>query len=191
MRKLVLTVLAVSAYQPVMAADTELKTAPLVNESRKVSTQLIEQIGGELKGELERTGPLRAIIVCKYSAPEATSALSRRVGYRVTRVALRARNKAIGEPDAFEQKVLLDFEKRVAQGEKAETLEYSEIVNEPSGRHFRYLKAIPMAPICATCHGASVSDGIKAQLGAEYPYDTATNYRIGEIRGAVSVKRPI
>jgi hypothetical protein len=191
MRKLVLTVLAVSASQAVLAGDTEVKTAPLVSESRKVSTQLIEQIGGELKGELERTGPLRAIIVCKYSAPEATSALSRRIGYRVTRVALRARNKAIGEPDAFEQKVLLDFEKRVAQGEKAETLEHSEVVSEPSGRHFRYMKAIPMASICATCHGANLSNGIKAQLGAEYPYDTATNYRIGEIRGAVSVKRPI
>lgn len=191
MRKLVLTVLAVAASQVVLAGDTEVKTAALVSESRKVSTQLIEQIGGELKGELERTGPLRAIIVCKYSAPEATSALSRRVGYRVTRVALRARNKAIGEPDAFEQKALLDFEKRVAQGEKPESLEHSDVVNEPSGRYFRYLKAIPMAPICATCHGSSLSDGIKAQLGAEYPYDSATNYRIGEVRGAVSVKRPI
>ena len=146
---------------------------------------------GELIKELERTGPIRAIVVCKYSVPEITSNISRQTGMRVTRVSLRPRNRALGDPDPWEQKVLLDFEKRVSKGEKAETLEFSELVEEPLGKAFRYLKAIPMAQPCMACHGPSgqLSDGVRAQLAAEYPKDIAADYQVGQVRGGVSVKK--
>lgn len=168
-------------------ADEELRR--LTDEGRRMSGRIIEQIRGELMKELERTGPLRAIIVCKYSAPEITSALSRQHGMRITRVSLRPRNRATGEADAWEQQVLLDFEKRQARGDKPETLEHSEIVQEPAGRFFRYMKALPTAPVCATCHGSNLSEGVKAQLASEYPGDKGADYAVGSIRGAVSIKK--
>lgn len=163
----------------------------LVDESRLLSTQIVTQVRSELVKELERTGPLRAITVCKYSAPEITSNISRQTGMRVTRVSLRPRNKALGDPDAWEQKVLLDFEKRVAKGEKIEGLEYHELVDEPAGRYFRYMKAIAMMQACVTCHGqqTQLSEGVRAQLAAEYPLDKAIDYQVGQVRGAVSVKK--
>lgn len=163
----------------------------LVDESRVLSTQIVTQVRSELVKELERTGPLRAITVCKYSAPEITSNISRQTGMRVTRVSLRPRNKALGDPDAWEQKVLLDFEKRVAKGEKIEGLEYHELVDEPAGRYFRYMKAIAMMQACVTCHGqqTQLSEGVRAQLAAEYPLDKAIDYQVGQVRGAVSVKK--
>ena len=171
------------------AADDELRA--LVEESRRVSNQLLGQIKGELVKELERTGPIRAIAVCKYSVPEITSNISRQTGMRVTRVALKPRNRALAEPDVWEQKVLLDFEKRLANGERAETLEFFEKVDEPAGRAFRYMKAITMAQPCLACHGPvkNLSEGIRAQLAAEYPNDKAVEYEIGQLRGGVSVKK--
>ena len=173
------------------AADDDVR-ARYTDEARKAATQVMTQIRAELMREMERTGPIRSIIVCKYSAPEMTSAVSRQTGMRVTRVSLRPRNRALGEPDAWEQQALLDFEKRLAKGEKAEGLEASEVVAEPAGRFFRYMKAIPMAQPCLACHGpvASMSEGVKAQLAQEYPHDRAVNYELGQIRGGVSVKRP-
>jgi len=43
------------------------------------------------------------------------------------------------------------------------------------------------------CHGSAseISDKVKARLDAEYPHDPATGYRVGQIRGAVSIKRPL
>lgn len=111
---------------PSMAAEA---ARTLVDESRLLAIQIVTQVRGELVKELERTGPLRAITVCKYSVPEITSNMSRQTGMRVTRVSLRPRNKALGDPDAWEQKVLLDFEKRVTKGEKVEGLEYHEFVD--------------------------------------------------------------
>lgn len=172
-------------------ADEELKR--LTDDARKAALQLLTQIRGEVTKELERTGPIRAIVVCKYSAPELTSVLSRQTGMRVTRVALRTRNPALGEPDPWDQKTLLDFEKRLAGGEKIETLETAEIVSEPAGRMFRYAKAIPMGQPCLACHGpvSGISDAVKAQLATEYPHDKAVDFQVGQIRGAVSVKKPL
>lgn len=170
-------------------ADTGSKA--LLDESRAMATQIVGQIRGELVRELERTGPVRAITVCKYSVPEITSTISRQTGMRVTRVALRPRNRALGEADVWEQRVLLDFENRVAKGEKADTLEYYEIVDEPAGRAFRYMKALPMSQPCLFCHGPSsqLSEGVRALLAIEYPSDKAVEYSIGQVRGAVSVKK--
>lgn len=175
---------------PSMAAEV---VKLLVDESRQLANQIVTQVRGELVKELERTGPLRAITVCKYSVPEITSSMSRQTGMRITRVSLRPRNKALGDPDAWEQKVLLDFEKRVAKGEKIEGLEYHELVDEPAGRFFRYMKAIPMAQACMACHGPQnqLSEGVRAQLAAEYPLDKAIGYQVGQVRGAVSVKKPL
>lgn len=173
------------------AAQGEEALKAFADESRKVATQLMTQVRGELTKELERSGPIRAITVCKYSVPEITSNISRQTGMRVTRVALRPRNPALGEPDAWEQRVLLDFEKRLAKGEKVESLEYSEQVSEPLGNAFRYMKAIPVSPPCLACHGpaSQLSEGVRAHLAAEYPNDRAVEYSVGQVRGGVSVKK--
>lgn len=165
----------------------------MTEEARKVANQLLAQIRGELLKEMEHGGPLRSVIVCKYSVPEITSGLSRKFGMRVSRVTLKARNPSLGWPDPWEQGVLSEFDKRVARGEKAENLEFAEVVSEPQGKFLRYMKAIPTAQMCLTCHGPteSLTDAIKAQIASEYPFDKATGYSAGQVRGGVTVKRPL
>lgn len=173
------------------AADENVDT--LQSEARRAAMRLLEQIRGEISREIEQTGPIRAVTVCKYSAPEMSSSISRQTGMRVTRVSLRPRNRMLGEADVWEQKNLLDFEKRLAKGEKVESLEASQVVSEPTGRYYRYLKAIPMGQPCLACHGpvAGIPEGVKAQLAADYPHDRAVNYQQGQVRGAVSVKKSL
>lgn len=163
----------------------------LLDEARKVSDTLLQQVRGELVKALETSGPLRAIVACKYTVPEIASNVSRKTGWRVSRVSLKPRNQAVGMPDAWEQKVLLEFDNRIARGEKPETLEFGEMVSEPIGRSYRYMKALPMLPMCMNCHGSTdaMSDAVKAQLGTEYPFDRAVGYRVGQVRGAVTAQK--
>lgn len=165
----------------------------LTEESRKVADQLVQQIRGELVKSMEASGPARSMVVCKYNVPEISSAVSRRSGWKVSRVALKPRNPALGGADAWEQKVLADFEARSERGERAETLEHAEIVAEGRQQYFRYMKALTVAPLCLACHGPAeqLSPAVRAQLAAEYPHDRATGYRLGQVRGAVTVKRPL
>ena len=182
----------VLAALPVAATPEEPPRAAL-EEARKASTELVAGVRGELLKAIEASGPLRAIVVCKYTVPEISSSISRKYGARVTRVSLAPRNPALGWGDAWEQKVLMGFDDRVAKGEKADAMEQWEVVNEPSGRYLRYMRALPMQAACMHCHGPAdqISESIRAQLAHEYPHDKALGVALGRIRGGVTYKKPL
>ncbi len=159
--------------------------------SRAAAGQLTQQLGAELRKELAAGGPVQAISVCRSVAPEIAGKLSRQMGARVARVSLKTRNPLLGTPDAWEQQALADFDRRAAAGDKPEALEVHEVVAEPAGRYFRYLKAIPVQPLCLACHGApdAIAPEVKDRIAQEYPHDRALGYSPGQIRGAVTVKQ--
>jgi Protein of unknown function (DUF3365) len=162
-----------------------------LGESRSVAIALMQQLGAELKKEIAAGGPDAAIKVCTKIAPELATKLSIENGWRVTRVSLKTRNPLLGTADAWEQQALKDFDARAAAGDAADKLEFSEIVNEPNGRYFRYLKALPVQPLCLSCHGGTeqISESVKATLAQLYPHDRAIGYALGQVRGAISIKR--
>lgn len=174
------------------AAGDEVPRAGL-DEARKASVELVTGVRSELLKAIEASGPLRAIVVCKYTVPEIASAVSRKYGARVTRVSLTPRNPSLGWGDAWEQSVLMDFDDKVAKGEKAETLEYAEVTIEPSGKFLRYMKALPMQAVCSHCHGTpeQISEPIRSQIAHDYPHDRATGLALGKVRGAVTFKKPL
>ena len=176
-----------------LAASAEDPPRAQLEEARMATAELVMQVRSELVRAIEASGPLRAIVVCKYTVPEVSSAVSRKYGARVTRVSLRPRNPALGWGDAWEQAALMSFDQRVAKGEKAEGLEHAEVVTEPSGRFLRYARALPLTQVCTHCHGPSeqMSEAIRAQLATEYPHDRAIGTAVGQVRGAVTFKKPL
>jgi len=176
----------------VPAGNDEFPRAQL-DEARKATTELLAQVRAELVRAIESSGPLRGIVVCKYSVPEISSNVSRKYGARVTRVSLKPRNPALGGADSWEQRALLGFERRLAHGENPEGMEVAEVVDEPAGRYFRYARAMPLLPLCTHCHGPAdgISSAIRSQIGNDYPHDKAIGTRIGQIRGAVTFKKPL
>lgn len=161
--------------------------------ARATASDLIQRLGTVLKEEMAAGGSDNAIAVCRDIAPGLAGEVSRKTGARVSRVSLKTRNPLLGQPDAWEQQVLAEFDRQAAQGAKPETLERSEVVTEPEGRFFRYMKAIPVQPLCLSCHGTtdSIADPVKARLAADYPHDRATGYSLGQIRGAVTIKQSV
>lgn len=189
---LAVALLSLGALAQAQAPADEAPRAAL-EEARKASGELVAGVRGELLKAIEASGPLRAIVVCKYSVPEIASSISRRYGARVTRVSLTPRNPALGWGDAWEQRVLMQFDERVARGEKAEGMEHHEVVSEPSGRFLRYMRVLPMQPACMHCHGPAeqISEPIRQQLAHEYPHDRAVGLAVGKVRGAVTYKKPL
>jgi len=184
-----LPVLLALFVSPAMADDT----AKYQEESRAVALPFMKQLAAENKKAVDEGGPESAIKVCTEIAPKLAGDISRKQGWKLTRVSLKVRNPLLGMPDAWEQKVLQDFEARIAKGEKPETMEFAETVTEPAGSYFRYMKAIALQPGCVACHGTAeqIPANVKARLADDYPHDQATGYSPGQIRGALSIKRPI
>ena len=180
---------SMAAASPVLADDD---MARLQDEARAAVKELSTRLGGEMKKEMEANGPVATIKVCRDLAPAIASELSRKSGWRVTRVSQKVRDPLLGMPDAWEQKVLAEFDKRMEK-ENPANMEFSEMVSEPQGKYFRYMKAVPVQGMCLKCHGTpdEVSQPVKDALAAEFPRDKAQGYTLGQIRGAVTIKRPM
>lgn len=182
------TLLLATSALPAFADDM----AQYQEENRKIVKEFASQLGGEMQKEMQANGPVAAIKVCRNVAPAIASEVSRKNGWNVGRKSLKTRNAALGMPDAWEQKVLADFEKRMEK-ENPANMEFAEVVTEPQGKFYRYMKAIPVQDACLKCHGTdeTIPQNVKDALKAEYPHDKATGYTLGQIRGGFSIKRPL
>jgi len=129
---------------------------------------------------------VHAITVCAESAPAISEALSKESGWDITRVSLKARNHT-AVPDAFERRVLKDFERRRQAGETPPQLRHSEVVDG----QFRYMQAQLTEGICLACHGTQIEPAVKDMIRAKYPEDRATGYLLGSVRGAISLTLPL
>lgn len=184
--------LSLAALASTAAAEDALP-ARWLEEQRKVAIQVSRDLRTQLVREMQVSGALRSLVVCKFTCPELIFAPARRTGWRIAAVSLKPRNPALGSPDEWEQKILLAFERRIARGEPSEGLEASEIVSLPAGRFARYARSIAVEPLCLACHGDAdaISPAVRAQLATDYPQDKATGFRAGQLYGILSIRRPM
>jgi hypothetical protein len=174
------------------SAPSAEKQAAMAADARATAGGLITTLGGELKTAMTNGGPAEAIGVCKVRAPQIAAEAMQKTGMQIKRVSPKNRNPK-GVPDTWESDSMAALEKRLAAGEKPETLDTYAVVDTPNGQVFRYAKALVTQPVCLTCHGApdTLSDAVKAKLASEYPNDKATGYSAGMIRGVLSIKKPL
>lgn len=175
-----------------LAAIPALASEPMLADARKVAGALPPKLLSVLSAEIEKGGPEGAIFVCREQAPRLARAASEESGWSVRRVSLRNRNpKAV--PDAWERAALEDFDRRAAAGENPASLEKGEVVTEEGRRTYRYLKALPTGELCLQCHGPRerLSQAVTERLEAIYPQDRAVGYRPKEIRGAITLRKPL
>ncbi len=188
-----ITLVTMLTFGSTAMADETAELNARTQAAAAVTKEFVTELGGALKAQLQSAGPAAAISVCRDVAPSIATRLSLQNGWQVTRVGTRVRNTMIGTPDPWEQTQLQRFAERAAQGEDYQQMSHAEIVNEPGGRYFRFVKAIPVAEVCLQCHGdrAQMAEDVRAALAAAYPHDRAVNYSVGDLRGAVSIKQSL
>jgi hypothetical protein len=189
MKTLKLTALAcLSAFALNASADE----AKLLEEARTIPQKMQPKLLEVLQGEILKSGHVGAISVCRDKAPQMAKGLSEQTGWAIRRVSLKNRNpKAV--PDAWEQAVLQDFERRSDGGEKPTGLEAGAIVEMDGKKYYRYMKALPTQDLCLNCHGTAdrIAADVKAKLMELYPEDKAVGYGLAEIRGAITVRKAL
>jgi hypothetical protein len=184
--------LAVAAACTTLALPALADDAALIAETKKTALTIPPKLLSMVQQEVEKGGHEGAIAACNDKAPKMAAAVSQETGWAIRRVSLKNRNpKAV--PDAWEKAALEDFDRRAAAGESGATLEKAEIVADGDKRVLRYMKALPTQGVCLKCHGAEeqLAPEVKARLKELYPADLATGYKEGQIRGALTVKRPL
>ena len=163
-------------------------TASLKQEGRQLAARFLGSLKPELQKAMKAGGPTHAIEVCHVKAPQITRQLSQESGWQLRRTSLKVRNPD-NAPDAWERRVLAQFEQQKAQGADPRQLEYGEVVTENGQRVWRYAKAIPTGPVCTVCHGQKVAPPVMEKIRTYYPSDQATGFKPGDIRGMFSFRK--
>ncbi len=163
-------------------------------EAKKITGAFFNELKGELGKGMKAGGPVTAIGICNAVAPALAAKHSKETGWEVARTSLKLRNPA-NAPDAWETKVLKQFEDRRAKGEGPDTLAYAEKVEEGGQEYFRFMKGIVMPPAekmpCLKCHGENIDPKTAAKLDELYPQDKARGYKAGQVRGAFTLKKKL
>jgi len=160
-------------------------------KARHITKEYAAALKSTLKSALKASGPVGGLKACNVSAPLITSSVGKANKWHVSRTSLKYRNLQ-NAPTTWEAQVLQSFEIQKQRGVDPATLEFSEVITVDKIPYFRYMKAIPTAQKpCLACHGKDLKEPLNQKILALYPYDKATGYQTGDIRGAFSLSVPI
>lgn len=161
----------------------------LLSEARSVAAAMPPKLQALLQEQIAQSGPDGAIELCKDMAPKIAGDISESSGWKIKRVSLKVRNESRAVPDPWEKAALEAFDVRAKAGEPVAQLEKGERI----GNEYRYLKALPVQAVCLSCHGPieQIDPVVLGVLQQHYPNDHATGYAVGQIRGAISVRKSV
>jgi hypothetical protein len=159
-------------------------------DARTVAIAVPPKLLQVLTDAIAKSGAADAVTVCQDAAPKMAKAATEQSGWQIRRVSLRNRNpKAV--PDAWERETLEDFDRRAAAGESPASLERATVHTVDGKPLQRYMRALPTQGLCLSCHGPAeqLAPGVAERLKSLYPNDQAVGYSLGQIRGAMTLKR--
>jgi hypothetical protein len=159
---------------------------------RTTAMEFMKDLKGVLINQIQTNGVLQAVSVCSDTAQVLTNNFGVQKGVFVRRVSFKNRN-VNNSPDDFEKKVLSKFELLHQNKELNSETEHVEIVQEGEFKYLRYLKPILVQAECLNCHGSEtdIMPEVKQLIAQEYSKDKAVGYKIGDLRGAVSLKKVV
>jgi hypothetical protein len=189
MRSLAL-ILALVMTGAVSAGEEKAAQEAFKKDAQAAIKELATSLKSSLLAAMGDGGPAEAVSVCNLIAPSLAAEISKKYGLEIGRTSLKVRNPA-NEADAWETDVLQRFETRLAGGEAIQKLTFKEKVETASGSQWRMMKAIPTDKVCLSCHGSKIAEPVQARIDTHYPDDMATGFKLGDIRGAFTVKRDI
>jgi len=167
-----------AGWSPLEAAELTAPQQAQETTALEARDAMFAELLATLTAELETSGPVGAIAVCKTEAPRIAAAVGERFGVRMGRTSDRLRNPGNAGPEW-------------AAALLADRPEEPRLVSSPAGE-LGLTSPIRVAGKCLLCHGPeeSLGDELREALARHYPDDAATGYSAGDLRGWFWVEVP-
>jgi hypothetical protein len=138
-------------------------------------------------------GAASAAAVCADTAQTLTAQMGKQYGMELRRISLKARNAA-NVPTKREAQHLQVLEQMRSAGTLTDSTVLWDSFERDGVRVVQMIRPIVLSNgVCLQCHGKTgdVAPETASILNKRYPADRARGYAIGDVRGAVSVVRPV
>jgi len=161
-------------------------------QMRSTATDFMGELKSILLNRVQTNGVVSALDVCSDTAQVLTNEFGLQRGVFIKRVSFKNRNKN-NFPDDYEQNVLNKFQEILQNKKLDEKTELAELVKEGEFTYLRYMKPIIIQPECLNCHGSegTMLEEVTKLISERYPNDRARDYKPGDLRGAISIKKLI
>jgi len=175
---------AVLSANPYESTQEEIDAVKTVGQ--KASSELLKTLGGNLQAHLKAGGAMDAFHFCSDQAYPLTESVDKELGAEVAvkRVSLKYRNPA--NAPQKDEKAILEALETLKANNAVLPAEIVEVVGDGTYKYYKPLLINKEA--CLKCHGdidktPPLADAIRKR----YPEDTATGYKMNDIRGAIVV----
>lgn len=163
----------------------EEKLEQIVKTGDASAKVLLKTLGSNLEKHMKSGGVMDAFSFCADEAYPLTEGVNKELekGVSVKRISLKYRNP-VNAPKADEIAVLESL-----NAMKASNTLPAYMVKQIDDKTFKYYKPLVIEKeACLKCHGKIMKDSeLGKALEARYPLDTAINYEMNDLRGAVVV----
>lgn len=172
---------------PLTLVSTLLLASPsaedqIIAKGDQVSSALLQKLGGELKAQMQTSGPMGALHFCSQNALSLTEHIAKESNTSIKRVSINNRNP-VNQASQREAALLNEWEKLV---KNTQPLPPYTLIKEKSKTTY-YKPLVINNEACLKCHGNVEGDLAKA-IKTAYPEDKATGYKMGDLRGMIIVE---
>lgn len=172
-----------SAMLFALPVNDELK----VQKAEALSAALVQKLSSELKMQMQNGGPLNALHFCANNALSFTDQIAKESNTSIQRISLKNRNP-INAASAEEEAILNRWSSLQNSGSQLPAHEIKQLAN---GQSAFYKPIVINNEACLKCHGEIASDSpLYKEIKATYPYDKATGYKMGDLRGMIVITLP-
>ncbi len=171
-----------------LSAPQSKKTSELdkiIKTGERGSKLLLQTLRKQMKSKLKKDGVMKTLDFCANEAYDITQKVNKKLpkGVRIRRISAKYRNPS-NAPKDNESAVLESFEKL----KSSNVIMPKQLVEQVDKKTFKYYKPIFVDnKTCLECHGTIKDVEIRRAIAARYPIDSANNYELGDLRGAVVV----
>ena len=190
-RKIFLLAVVITSLLLLNCSDKELEVTEEQREQmRTTAADFMDELRGILLNQVQTNGVVSALDVCSDTAQVLTNEFGLQRGVFIKRISVKNRNTN-NFPDDYEQTVLNSFQIMLRNKKLDGKTELAELVKEGEFTYLRYMKPILIQPECLNCHGSesTMLEEVSSLIAERYPNDKALDYKLGELRGAVSIKK--
>lgn len=154
------------------------------DEGKRSVMEAGQLLKSNLINAIADSGLVHAVNFCHVEAQPLADSASESLGYAVSRVVLKARNKK-NKARGSDRQILQMLQKAHNQGDTLQPV----LVENPN-KELVYYHPIMIEPLCLNCHGevrVNINEPTFNALRAHYPNGKAMGYHLGDFRGAWKV----
>jgi len=153
-------------------------------KGKEIAAATFKALSSELMVQMKAGGPAQAIPFCNIQAVPLTAEISEKYNVEIKRTSDQLRS-CENEPTEREMDIIINYKQLLSENKKL-----TPIVELDSIDRKHFYAPIIMKSNCLVCHGKlneTMSVKTDSIIKIRYPFDIATGYQEGDLRGIWSI----